>query len=494
MRAHTGGMVTSAAVVTALLLLTGCQVSPSTQSVLAIQNAVISVTVTPGSGSVQTGMSLQFNATVQGDLGMKGVTWSVYSTPGCDCGSIDSTGKYFAPNTAHPAPGLVISATSVSDPTKSGTAIVYVTPTASIGSTSVGETSGRFTVTGNMATARAAHTATLLPDGSVLVAGAGELDIDDLLVSFPFSELFTPSGQVMITGNLSTPREFHTATLLQNGKVLITGGNAFWGYPTWLSSSASAELYDPSAGQFVAIASLLADGRVLIFGGTASGTPSAEIYDPSGGTFAPLPNPLFSRSGHTATVLPSGKVLFTGGQDSSGTLASAEMYDPATNMFAAVGSMAEPRTHHAAILLPNGKVLITGGGVISSVGAAVSFDFYPQLMADSPSNTAELFDPQTGTFASAGTMNARRSSHTATLLPDGTVLLCGGAIGWFNSNGYVSDNTVEIYDPATGSFKQAGSMNTGKFWHTATLLPNGTVMLVGGIDRDLPSNAAESFK
>jgi hypothetical protein len=133
-----------------------------------------------------------------------------------------------------------------------------------------------------------------------LVAGAGELDIDDLLVSFPLSERVTSSGQVLATGNLSTPREFHTATLLQNGKVLITGGNAFWGYPTWLSSSASAELYDPSAGQFVAIsdmsvartghtASLLADGRVLIFGGTASGTPSAEIYDPSGGTFAPCP-------------------------------------------------------------------------------------------------------------------------------------------------------------------------------------------------------------
>jgi WD40 repeat protein len=357
-----------------------------------------------------------------------------------------------------------------------------------------------------MASLRAGHTATLLLDGSVLVAGAGQLDIDDLLVSFPFSETLTSSGQVMTTGNLSTPREFHTATLLQNGKVLITGGNVFRGYPTGLPSSASAELYDPSVGQSVAIgdmsvartghtASLLADGRVLIFGGTASGTPSAEIYDPSGGTFAPVPNPLFSRSGHTATVLPSGKVLFTGGQDSSGTLATAEMYDPATNMFAAVGSMTEPRTHHTATLLPNGKVLVAGGGVTSSVlGAGVPLDVSPQLMVDSPSNTAELFDPQTGTFASAGTMNTGRSSHTATLLPDGTVLLCGGSVGWFITNGYVSDNTAEIYDPATGSFKEAGTMNTGKFWQTATLLPSGTVVLLGGIDRDLPLNVVETFK
>jgi hypothetical protein len=73
-------------------------------------------------------------------------------------------------------------------------------------------------------------------------------------------------------------------------------------------------------------------------------------------------------------------------------------------------------------------------------------------------------------------------------------LLCGGSVGWFNPNGYVSDNTAEIYDPATGSFKDAGTMNTGKFWHTATLLPNGTVVLLGGIDRDLPSNVVESFK
>jgi hypothetical protein len=395
MGANTGRVFTAAAVVTASVLLVGCQFSPTAQSILPSQSPVISVTVTPGSASIQTGLAFQFSASVLGDSGNKGVTWSIQSSSGCDCGTIDSTGKYFAPNTAHTAPGLVISATSVSDPTKSGTAIVYVTPapsqssiavtvspgtgsvqtgmsfqltasvlgdsankgvtwsiqsppgcdcgtidstgkylapytahtapglvisatsvsdptksgtaivyvtlpTGSNGNPSVGETSGRFSVTGIMATARAGHTATLLQDGSVLVAGAGELDIDDLLVSFPLSERVTSSGQVLATGNLSTPREFHTATLLQNGKVLITGGNAFWGYPTWLSSSASAELYDPSAGQFVAIsdmsvartghtASLLADGRVLIFGGTASGTPSAEIYDPSGGTFAPCP-------------------------------------------------------------------------------------------------------------------------------------------------------------------------------------------------------------
>ena len=128
MRASTSKIFASAGV-TALLLLVGCQVGSTTsQSAQASQNQAIVVTVSPGSGSVQTGMSLQFSALVQGDSANKGVTWSIQSSAGCDCGTIDSTGKYFAPTTAHPAPGLVILATSVSDPTKSGNAVILVTP------------------------------------------------------------------------------------------------------------------------------------------------------------------------------------------------------------------------------------------------------------------------------------------------------------------------------------------------------------------------------
>jgi hypothetical protein len=372
------------------------------------------------------------------------------------------------------------------------------------GGVSIGDTSGRFAVTANLAFASAGHTATPLPDGSVLVAGAGQLDIDDLLVSYTSAEIVSPSGQVASTGSLTTPREFHTATLLKSGKVLITGGNVFNGYPTWLPATASAELYDPATGQFTATgdmsaartghaASLLSDGRVLVFGGAPSGTPAAEIYDPAQGKFTSAPSPLFSRTGHTATVLPSGKILFAGGQNSSGPLASAEIYDPVTNSFKAVGSMAEPRSHHTATLLPNGKVLLAGGGV-TNPASGVSLDIYPQLTPDSPSHTAELFDPQTETFSPAGTMNAARSSHTATLLADGTVLLLGGSHSWTTASGFTSDNTAEIYDPSTGSFKQAGTANTGKFWHTATLLPNGTVVFIGGIANDLPLNVVETFK
>lgn len=404
-----------------------------------------------------------------------------------------------------PAPNTSNSTTPSATTLPAGAGGTWPEQAGSNGDVPVGHTSGRFTVTANLTLASAGHTATLLPDGSVLLAGAGQLDIDDLLVSFASAERLNPAGQVVSTGSLTTPREFHTATLLQNGKVLVTGGNVFQGYPTWLLATASAELYDPASGTFTATgnmtvartghtASLLADGRVLIFGGTTAGTPSAEFYDPATGTFAPAPAPLSSRSGHTATVLTSGKVLFTGGRDSSGTLASAEMYDPSTNAFTAVGNMAEQRSLHTATLLPNGKVLIAGGGTAPAFTSGTGLSISPQMVVNSPSQTAELFDPQTGTFTPAGTMNAARSNHTATLLSDGTVLLCGGSHAWSNPSGYLSDSTAEIYSSATGSFKAAGTMNTGKFWHTATMLPNGTVVLVGGIHQDLTLNVVETFK
>jgi hypothetical protein len=149
MRANTGRIVTSAAAITTLLLLAGCQVSQSAQSVSPSQSASIVVTITPGSASVQTGMPYQFSASVQGDSANKGVTWSIPSSPGCDCGTIDSTGKYVASNTTHTT-GLAILATSVSDPTKSATAIVYVTPASSQSAISVTVSPGSVSVQSGM--------------------------------------------------------------------------------------------------------------------------------------------------------------------------------------------------------------------------------------------------------------------------------------------------------------------------------------------------------
>ena len=241
----------------------------------------------------------------------------------------------------------------------------------------------RFAPTGVMAQPRAGHSATLLPDGRVLIVNGGQLDIDDLLVSIVSAELFDPSqGKFMSTGAPCVAREFHTATLLTNGKVLIAGGNEFSGYPTWLPQTAGAELYDPASSAFVGTgsmlvgrtlhtATLLADGRVLIAGGAtniASGATTVtaalattEIYDPGTGTFSAGGSMAHARKSHTATMLPSGKVLIVGGEGDQGALSTAELYDPTTNSFSGTGNMGAARTGHSATLLAHGKVLIAGG-------------------------------------------------------------------------------------------------------------------------------------
>lgn len=353
----------------------------------------------------------------------------------------------------------------------------------------------RFSSTGTMAHSRASHTATLLPNGKVLVIDGGQLDLDDLLVSIASAEIFDPSQGIFIpTGSPCIARELHTATLLPGGKVLITGGNEFSGYPTLLAATATTELYDPATGLFAKAgnmlvgrsqhtATLLNDGRVLIVGGSPSGALAAEILDPNTGTSTATANMPTVRIAHTATLLPSGQVLIVGGQNNDdGELATAELYDPKTNSFAITGSMSVPRTGHAATLLKNGKVLITGGS--SSKG------WYP-------GSTAELFDPLTGTFAPTPSMNTGRIGHTATLLADGTVLIAGGYIDYVGAPswlGFESTDSAEIYDPVANYFSLTTQMTTTRFSHTATMLPDGTVLLTGGIGSDLALPSAEIFK
>jgi Galactose oxidase, central domain len=367
-----------------------------------------------------------------------------------------------------------------------------------------------FSSIGNMIRSRAAHTATLLPNGQVLIVDGGQLDIDDLLVSTASAELSDASlGSFASTGSPSVARESHTATLLLSGKVLITGGNEFNGYPTWLNPTATAELYDPATGTFARTgnmsvgrtqhtASLLADGRVLVVGGSTnvgSGTAtttttlaSAEIYDPGKGIFSPAGNMGAPRAGHTATLLPSGKVLITGGQNDQSAQATAELYDPQTNSFTATGSMGAPRMGHTATLLINGKVLVAGGATNKVLSPGVLGP-----AADSQT-TAELYDPLTGQFLPTASMAYGRIAHTATVLPNGTVLISGGFKDFSFSVGYESYNSTEIYDPASGSFTITTPMSTGRFWHTATLLPNGAVLITGGIGGDLELASAETFK
>src|SRR6266536_358391 len=198
-------------------------------------------------------------------------------------------------------------------------------------------------------------------------------------------------------------------------------------------------------------ATLLPSGKVLVAGGRDSGgkLDRAELYDPVAGTWTNTGRLDHARAGHTATLLPSGKVLVAGGE--ANLPSSAELYDPATGTWSTTGSLGCARDHHTATLLASGKVLVAGGVVCS----------------------AELYDPAMGTWTFTGNLNVGRGQHTATLLPSGKVLVAGG-----QNPSYL--NSAGLYDPETGMWTWTGPLATARYDHTATLLPSGQVLVAGG--------------
>ncbi len=360
--------------------------------------------------------------------------------------------------------------------------------TAALGITVVTEQPGAFASGGDLLEQRYLHTATLLNDGKVLVACGAN---DTVLSS---TELYDPAARGSAPADeAQSPRFFHSATGLQSGDVLIVGGvyrSGTVGQPT------DAVFYDHAAGTFRTTAGLLhdsrsshtstrlSDGRVLIAGGYQNvALSSAELYVPATDSFVLTGSLNVARSSATATLLQNGKVLVVGGGDPNTGIntGSAELYDPTLGRFTNTGSLIFPRQGHTATLLPSGKVLITGG-----VGATTAMAVRPSL-AVVPS--AEIYDPATGTFsATVGFMSDYRSSHTATLLQNGKVLIAGGK----SSDGQ-SIGTAEIYDPAADAFTQTGTLVMGRYSHTATLLPGGSVLLTGGLSGDATLSSTEIY-
>lgn len=334
------------------------------------------------------------------------------------------------------------------------------------------------------------HNAVRLLDGRLFVFGGTWVGGAPFGGPTSAAEIWDP-----LTGEsdpaLATPanhRAHATATLLTDGRVLVVGGFGGLAYPD--SAVGIAELWDPATGEFEETgalahprvnhtATLLRDGRVLIAGGGGGGELVAEVYDPERGEFLPAGELSAPRWGHTATALLDGRVLLVGGTTQIGDheegnvppIAASELWDPATSSFSAAGELAAPRTSHTATLLSDGRVLVVGGTVLDPEPSSL----HGQVVE------AELWDPETRSFVAAGSLNQPRHSHTATLLSDGRVALIGGTfVRAARTAALVTLDSVEIWQPETMSFVAGPSLDEPRSGHTATPAGGDQIVLIGG--------------
>ena len=433
--------------------------SPSAEGRASVDVVPITISISPAEETLRVGGQRKFGGFVL--AADQHVTWSLQE--GTLGGNITSEGLYTAPDTTGT---FHLVATSVFDTNVSKTAPVTIV--------NVG-----FMPVGDMTAARSRHTATLLLDGKVLIAGGTTDSTHTAEVYDPASISFAPTS-----GEMVHLRNGHSATLLQDGRVLISGGGDASG-----NLFKTAELFNPATQSFNstgdlnqprtnATATLLPNGKVLIAGGEDSdgaALATAEIYDPGTGTFRSTGNLQFPRSQHTATLLTTGKVLLVG---NSGGTDTAELFDPNTGLFTRTGSLIVARSHQTVTLLPNGKALVLGGTqVVPPIGGGAP-------PAPVSLESAEVYDPSTGVFQAAGKLLVARDSHSATLLANGTVLVAGGYSRAFDSDAQPSWYTMsvtEIFDPVTSTSTTAASLGTDRAGHIATMLNDGEILVTGGI-------------
>lgn len=353
---------------------------------------------------------------------------------------------------------------------------------------SVAPVPAAWTATGSMTDARLAFTATLLLDGRVLVTG-GDRGYDALPRALASAELYDPAtGTWSATGSMLTGRYRHTATLLPDGKVLVAGGNV--SSSAQLGSQcclATAELYDPATGKWTATASmkdarvgftatLLLDGTVLVAGGDNAlvdgNPPGAELYDPSTASWTAT-GAIGYRHDHTATLLHDGRVLLIGGS----TASAPSLYDPGSRSWSetqwCVGLIRPDcgtGPSETATLLPDGSVLVAGG-------AAEHVEVQPGSFEWRGLPYSAVYHPASETWTATGDMTAVRSQFTATLLTDGIVLVVGGHAGGYSYDPLAG---AELYDPGTGTWTATASMVEGRYAQQAVLLLDGSVLVVGG--------------
>ncbi|AKE05337.1 hypothetical protein DB771_10285 [Burkholderia sp. AU29985] len=327
----------------------------------------------------------------------------------------------------------------------------------------------------SMSEPRSRPIATLLPDGTVLVAGG-----QGLVGTVGSAELYQPDTKTWENvASMNTPRRGHSAVLLHDGTVLVMGGSR----NGVMGDISSAELYHPDTKTWETVANmgtarayhtatLLPDGTVLVTGGYSHSNgqfSSAFLYHPDTKTWETIASMSRARDRHTATLLPDGTVLVAGGYAGNGYVNSAELYHPDTKTWETVGSMSTARQYHTATLLPDGTVLIAGGRDGRSLSGA------------------ELYRPSTKSWETVDSMNMERENHTAQLLPDGTVLVAGG-----RSDTQDALSSAELYHPDTKTWKTVANMSANRDSPVATLLPDSTVLFMGGIDWS-PLGSAELY-
>ena len=282
--------------------------------------------------------------------------------------------------------------------------------------------------------------------------------------------------------DMSHERRFASATLLDDGTVLVAGGENIDGV---LSAS---EIYAPALdawlpapdipwGRVSHHAIALANGEVMILGGVSALSPSPPalpvlVYDPDDGQWHASPGALAPRTLDSATLLDNGSVLLVGGYDES-QIPGATLFDPTTGNSVSTAAMQIPRFDHVALKLTDGRVLVAGGSTTPGAGTATA--------------ACEVYDPVANTWSPVASLAFARQAANAILLDDGKVLVAGGA---------VDGSTVrmsETYDPTTNTWTDSGELSVGRFVPTLTRLPDGRILAVGGVGEAAPVASAELF-